>query len=84
MHRRHTWHSTMTSMTEREREQAAPRRVTPSPRREAGQVESSGREASGGWESWQGSRVQDPQSIGTWGQYSSLGPGEGRTQKPRD
>jgi hypothetical protein len=47
-------------------------------------VEGSGRKASGGWESWQGSKVQDPQSIDMWGQFSSLGLGENRTQKPRD
>jgi hypothetical protein len=45
-------------------------------------VESSGREARGGWESQQGSKVRDPQSIDMWGQFSSLGPGEGQGTSP--
>jgi hypothetical protein len=53
----------MTSETERE--QAAPRMVTLT-ESEVSHVEGRGREANGGWESWQGSKVQDPQSIGTW------------------
>jgi hypothetical protein len=68
--------------SETERDQAAQRRVTltlPSLRRRVGQVDGSGREANGGWGSQQGSKVQGPQSIGTWGQLSSLSPGEGRT-----
>jgi hypothetical protein len=47
-------------------------------------VESSGREANDGWESQQGNKVQNPQSVDIWGQFSSLGSGEGRTQKPRE
>jgi hypothetical protein len=47
-------------------------------------VESSGREANGGWESQQGSKFQNPQSIGMWGQFSSQGSGEGRTRRPRE
>jgi hypothetical protein len=47
-------------------------------------VDSSGRETNDGWESQQGSKVRDPQSIGTWGQFSSLGSGEHSTQRPRE
>jgi hypothetical protein len=44
-------------------------------------VECGGSEASDGWESQQGSRVQDLKSIDTWDQFSSLGPEEGRTRE---
>jgi hypothetical protein len=71
---------------EREREQAAPRRVTltESEERSRSGGEHWKREGNDGWESWQGSRVQIPQSGGTWGQFNSLGSGEGRTQRPRE
>jgi hypothetical protein len=66
---------------EREREQAAPRRVTLT--ESEGRSRSGGqqwkREANDGWESRQGSKVRNPQSGGTWGQFSSLGSGEGGT-----
>jgi hypothetical protein len=39
---------------------------------------------SSGWKSQQGSKVGNPQSGGAWGQFSSLGSGEGRTRKPRE
>jgi hypothetical protein len=42
------------------------------------------RDANDGWESRQGSKVRNPQSGGMWGQFSSLGLGEGRTRKPRE
>jgi hypothetical protein len=65
----------------REREQAAPRRVTLT---EAEDRSRSGgeqwkRKANDGWESWQDSNIQNPQSIDAWGQFTSLGLGEGRT-----
>jgi hypothetical protein len=37
------------------------------------------REANDGWECRQDNKVRNPQSGGTWGQFSSLGSGEGRT-----
>jgi hypothetical protein len=43
-------------------------------------VESSGREASDGWESQQSIRVRDPKSVDTWGQFSS---GRGQNTKAK-
>jgi hypothetical protein len=71
---------------EREREQADQRMVTLTESEERSR--SGGwqwkRKANDGWESRQGSKVQNPQSRGTWGQFSSLVSGEGRTRRPRD
>jgi hypothetical protein len=67
-------------------EQAAPKRVTLT--KSEDRSRSGGEQwkinANDGWESRQGSKVQNPQSGGTWGQFSSLGSGEGRTQRPRE
>jgi hypothetical protein len=62
-------------------EQAAMSRVTltESEERSRSGGEQWKRKANDGWESQQGSKVRNPQSGGTWGQFSSLGLGEGRT-----
>jgi hypothetical protein len=66
-------------------EQAALRRVTltESEERSRSGGEQWKREANDGWESLQGSKAQNAQSGDMWGQFSSLGLGEGRTRKPR-
>jgi hypothetical protein len=62
-------------------EQVALRRVTltKSEERSRSGGEQWKRKANDEWESWEGIKVQNPQSIGTWDQFSSLGPGESRT-----
>jgi hypothetical protein len=64
-----------------QREQAALRRVThiETEERNRSGGEQWKREVNDGWESQQGSKVGNPQSGGTWGQFSSLSSGEGRT-----
>jgi hypothetical protein len=84
--RRCAWHATCDFQDQREKEQAAPRRValTESEERSRSGGEQWKREANDGWEIQKGSKVRDPQSGGTWGQFSSLGSREGRTRRARE
>jgi hypothetical protein len=76
----------MTPQLPDQTEQTALRRVTltESEKRNRSGGEQWKREANDGWESRQGSKVQNPQPRGTWGQFSSLCSGEGRTRRPRE
>jgi hypothetical protein len=78
---RHAWHGACDFWDQRQRDQAAPRKVTltKSEKRSRSGGEQWKRKANDGWESQQGSRIQNPQSRGTWGQFSNLGSVEGRT-----
>jgi hypothetical protein len=79
------WHPQLLR-PEREREQAVPKRVTLNKSEERSRLggEQWKRKANDRWESQQGSEVQNPKSRGTWGQFSILGLGEGRTRRPRN